>query len=187
MDAVVQSRKDRMGPHEESWNMEVHLVAMAARVAHMKILGIDLPLCAIKIFKTLWPEVECPLHIKDLCKWLNACDDRLDEWRESAARAGADTALMFILSWYEEIDFDALTTIRIGSKVLDDPEVKKRRQARAYAMAQYAPWQTFIPDPEEKVDEEGDDEEIDEEIIADEPPSNQPTSGASTSGTAGID
>lgn len=86
---------------------------------------------------------------------LNASDVRLIQWRESAGRARADTALAFTLSWYEDINFDALTAMRIGSKILDDPEVKKKHQERAYSMAQYAPVHEFIEDPMKPQDSEG--------------------------------
>jgi hypothetical protein len=163
--------------------MEDHMAAMTARVAHMKVLGVNLPMSAIWVFKILWPDTEPPKRIEELCAWLDSTDVRLDEWRESAGRARADMALQFILSWYEEIDFDALTSIRVGSKVLEDPEVKKKCQARAYHMAQYASVHTFIPDPEapqEFEDEEvhdgesNEDDIVDEEIDADMPPSKKP-------------
>lgn len=65
--AVLDARKDRMGPHEPYWTMEDHLVAIAARVDHMKVLSIDLPLTAIKVFRTLWPDITPPKKVKELC------------------------------------------------------------------------------------------------------------------------
>ena len=77
------------------------MVSMVARVAHMKVLGIDLPLSAIKVFKALWPGSAVPKSMESFCKWLNATEMCLSQWRESAGRAGADMAVQFIMSWYE--------------------------------------------------------------------------------------
>jgi hypothetical protein len=74
-------------------------------------------------------------------------DDWLDEWQEAAARAGADEALSFILSWYEGINLDTIKAMRSGSKWTTDPELIKKRQEMAYAIAQYAEIHKFIPDP----------------------------------------
>jgi hypothetical protein len=75
-----------------------------------------------------------PNKIDEMCALFDASDIRLVQWWESAGRARADKALDFTLSWYEDINFDALTTTMIGSKVLEDPEMKKKKQDRAYAM-----------------------------------------------------
>ncbi|KAM0890877.1 hypothetical protein ACQ4PT_026769 [Festuca glaucescens] len=135
--AVLESRKDRPVNEEPYWSMEDHMVSMAARVAHMKVLGIDLPLSAIKVFKALWPGTAVPKSVKGLCKWLNATEMRLSQWRESAGRAGADMALQFILSWYEEIDFESISTLQVGSHILEDPAIKLKRQSKAYELASY--------------------------------------------------
>ncbi|KAM0906964.1 hypothetical protein ACQ4PT_016440 [Festuca glaucescens] len=188
VNAAVEARKDKMGPHEEYWTLEDHMIAMAARVDHMKVLGIDLPLTAIKVFRTLWPDKTQLKKMKELCAWLNASDVWLIQWRESAGRAGAGTALAFTSSWYEDIEFDVLTTMRVNSKVLDDPEIKKKRQKRAYIMAQYAPVHQFIEDPlqpqdsegegdnEEYGDDEDSEEEYADELDAEEPPCKKPRS-----------
>ena len=158
------------------------MVSMSARVAHMKVLGIDLPLSAIKVFKALWPGTAVPKSVESLCKWLNATEMRLSQWRESAGRAGADMALQFLLSWYEEIDFESISTLRVGSHILEDPAIKLKRQAKAYELASYAPVHDFIPDPEDEESAEGEeegsegstedsDEEVDEELEAEAPPS----------------
>ncbi|KAM0883495.1 hypothetical protein ACQ4PT_031599 [Festuca glaucescens] len=186
--AVLESRKDRPANEEPYWSMEDHMVSMAARVAHMKVLGIDFPLSAIKVFKALWPGATVPKSVQGLCKWLNATEMRLSQWRESVGRAGADMALQFILSWYEEIDFNSISTLRVGSHILEDPAIKLKCQAKAYELASYAPVHNFIPDPEDdKEDEakegaegaeegsegstEDSDEEVDEELEAEAPPS----------------
>jgi hypothetical protein len=52
---------------------------------------------------------------------LMECGARLNEWRRSAARSGADTTLRFVCSWYEGLDLDALVTMRGGAPTNIDP------------------------------------------------------------------
>ena len=109
-----------------------------------------------------------------------ASEERLDDWRSSAARVGADEALMYVLSWYEGLDLDALKTLRDGSKWLTDPDYIRRRQEFAHSLIQYAPVHSFVPgervpQPEEisvegEGDEEDEEEAVDDEIEADTPP-----------------
>ena len=97
----------------------------------------------------------------------------MDDWRSSAARFGADDALMYVLSWYEGIDLDALKTLRDGSKWITDPDLIRRRQETAHSLIHYAPVHSFVegervPQVEEiPVDGEGEDKDedpVDEEI-----------------------
>ena len=95
----------------------------------------------------------------------------MDDWRSSAARAGADEALMYVLSWYEGIDLDALKTLCAGSKWTTDPDLIRRRQEMAYSLIHYALMHSFIdgkrvPQAEEIGD--GDEEEEEGEEPADE-------------------
>ena len=46
--------------------MEDHLVAMTERVDHMAILGSELPLAAIEVFRALWPEKPVPKKVSEL-------------------------------------------------------------------------------------------------------------------------
>ena len=66
------------------------------------------------------------------------CDTQLHLWRESSARAGADIALKFALSFYEGIDLALLTRMRTESKWCEDPEWIARRQAYANKLIQYS-------------------------------------------------
>ena len=129
---------------------------------------------AVHTFGALWPKVERPTRVEELAEYLLNSGDRLDEWRESAARAGADEALAFTLSWYEGINLDALQTMRTGSKWIEDPELIKQRQRRAYSFVQYADIHNFVEAPEDlgggEADGEEDDEEVDEEIEAETNP-----------------
>ena len=115
----------------------------------------------------------------------------MDDWRSSAARVGADEALMYVLSWYEGINLDMLKTVRDGSKWTTDPELIRRHQELAHSLIQYAPVHSFVagervPQAEEIADvDEGEDEDeepVDEEIEADTPP--ETATGAAAESTA---
>ena len=134
---------------------------------------------AIRVYNVLWPGCEAPVVVDELAKCLMASEERLDDWRSSAARVGADEALMYVLSWYEGLNLDALKTLRDGSKWLTDPDHIRRRQELAHSLIQYAPVHSFVPgervpQPEEipiegEGDEEDEEEFVDEEIEADTP------------------
>ena len=83
--------------------------------------------------------------------------------------------MIFVLSWYETINLDALQLMRAGSKWTTDPELVQRRRERVYSFIKYAPIHDFIDGPvysneEEEVSNDEDEEEVDEEIEADTPP-----------------
>ena len=68
----------------------------------------------------LWPGSEPNKSIADLAIRLQASEAKLREWRHSSARAGADEALAWVLSWYEEMDLDMRKTQREGSRWVED-------------------------------------------------------------------
>ena len=70
----------------------------------------------MRVFKALWPEDDTPNTMEEIADLLMDVEERLCEWRESAARAGADEALSFVLSWYEGIKLECLQSLRSGSK-----------------------------------------------------------------------
>ncbi|KAK1697750.1 hypothetical protein QYE76_014447 [Lolium multiflorum] len=146
--AIKEAQKGLTEPLEPIMTtMEDYIVAMDARVSHMKVLGVDVLQAALKAFDALYPTEPRPKELPELCGWLIAAEIQLSEWRCSAGQAGADQALKFVLSWYEELDLDALQTLRIGSTTLSDEEKIQKRQARAYEIAQYAAVHKFILDP----------------------------------------
>ena len=63
--------------------------------------------------------------------------DRLGEWRVSAARAGAEMALRFALSWHPDLQLDALMGQRAGSEQLLQ-EQAGRIASRASYIAEFA-------------------------------------------------
>jgi hypothetical protein len=53
-------------------------------------------------------------EVQALLKWIPLASNRVDVWKESAARAGAEQALEFVLSWYPGINLDQLENLREG-------------------------------------------------------------------------
>jgi hypothetical protein len=130
------------------WNAYDHLVELYSRITHMRVVDrhlSELPKAALKIFKRLWPGELVPDNLTLLSHKLQDVGRRLSEWRHSAARAGADAALRFACSWYEELDLDALHNMRGNAPTDTVPEKNDKRHDRAYRIAHYASTSDFIP------------------------------------------
>ncbi|KAM0839714.1 hypothetical protein ACQ4PT_060137 [Festuca glaucescens] len=109
LEAARLMREERRAAGEEGspyFSMEEHLAAMQARVAPITMMGHELRLAAEEIYRLLWPTEILPAELGRLVEWLNTAPDRIQDWKESSARAGADMALSFVLSWYEEVSLD---------------------------------------------------------------------------------
>ena len=139
-----RARKIQYGPISAEWDMDDHLVALKSRMSPLRAIGVDLLSTAIRVYRTLWPESQPAASVDELTKCLMACEERMDDWRSSAARVGADEALMYVLSWYEGINLDMLKTLCDGSKWITDPELVRRRQELAQSLIQYAPVHSFV-------------------------------------------
>ncbi|KAK1613914.1 hypothetical protein QYE76_019431 [Lolium multiflorum] len=144
----------------DHFSIEDHLVAMHARITPMTMLGHELRQAAEDLFQMLWPTETPPSELADLVKRLRDGPDRLLDWKDSAARAGADIALSFVLSWYEEVDLDQLETRRADVEGNLSEEAKARRLARASAIADFADKSVFITDPDAPEEVQGEDEEM---------------------------
>jgi hypothetical protein len=159
--AADKARGERRAAGEEGspyFSMEDHLAAMHTRITPITMLGYELWLVAEELYRLLWPTETLPGELTNLVKWLNTAPDRLLDWRESAARAGTDMALSFVLSWYEEVSLDRLETHRAGMENALSPEDKSHRLARACAIADFVNHANFVFDPnppEEDLEEEG--------------------------------
>jgi hypothetical protein len=55
-----------------------------------------------------------PDEIQALLKWIPLASNRVNVWKESAARASAEQALEFVLSWYPGVNLDQLENLREG-------------------------------------------------------------------------
>jgi hypothetical protein len=122
---------------------------------------VDLPDVAMQLFKVLWPGEAQPENLTLLSNRLKDAGKRFSDWRRSSARIGADAVLRVACSWYEELDLDALHSLRGDAPTDTDPAKTAKRQDRAYQIAQSVPTSTFIPPPADLADEPSDDEEED--------------------------
>ncbi|KAK1628358.1 hypothetical protein QYE76_002673 [Lolium multiflorum] len=161
------------------WTPHDHLVALNARVSHMRAIDrnlSDIPEVASQLYRTLWPGEVVPDTFSLISDRLKGAGRRIREWQCSAARAGADSVLRVACSWYPELDLDALIGVREGAETDLDPILAAKRQDRAYRIAEYAEMRTFIPPPhgvEDFLDEEGDEAEeepLDDAGASDAPP-----------------
>ena len=153
------------------WDAYDHLVALAARISHMRAVDrhlVELPERAMQIFKVLWPGEAVPANLTLLSDRLEGACQRFREWKCSAARAGADAALRIACSWYEDLDLDAFHSLRGDAPTDKDPVLTAKRQDRAYRIAEFVHTRTFIPPPPGVRDEISDDEEENVEDEEDE-------------------
>ncbi|KAK1630119.1 hypothetical protein QYE76_004434 [Lolium multiflorum] len=108
----------------EYFSMEDHLASMAARIEPVTKLGWELRKAAEEL-----------------------APDRFLDWKESATRAGADMALSFVLSWYNEVDLGQLEFRRAGVEDKLPADFKAARLARASTIADFVDKTLFVADP----------------------------------------
>jgi hypothetical protein len=78
-------------------------------------------------------------------------EGRLEEWRESARRVGADTALTLVLSWYENVNLDVLSGLCAEGKYVTNPKLVRQPQECAYLIAgDFAQVHDYYPNPFEE-------------------------------------
>jgi hypothetical protein len=95
-------------------------------------LGGALRRAIVSVFETLWPARAVPDEIQALLKWIPLAPNRVDVWKESAAQAGAEQALEFVLSWYPGVSLDQLENLREGGSAgLDKAKLRQRACAIA--------------------------------------------------------
>jgi hypothetical protein len=156
-----------------NWDMSEQLVALQARKSAMTSYTEDLFLGAQEAYSALWPGQRTPTDPVDLSNDLQLSKVRLREWRDSGARVGADEALTYFLSWYENADLETLRSVREGSIWTTDLEHIRHRQELAHSYVDNADTEAFVRDirePEKNEDDakdatdaEGSDSSQDEE------------------------
>ncbi|XP_071685000.1 uncharacterized protein [Lolium perenne] len=156
--AVGRAREDRrQATGEQSsdcFTMDDYLASIAARVEPVTKLGWELRKAAEELIRLLWPTETLPEDLSKLIAWLDRAPDRFLDWKESATRAGADMALSFVLSWYNEVSLDQLEFRRAGVEDKLPAENKTARLARACAIADFVDKSIFIADPNPPSDDE---------------------------------
>ena len=183
--AVGRAREDRrQATGEQSsdcFTMDDYLSSIAARVEPVTKLGWELRKAAEELIRLLWPTETLPEDLSNLIAWLDRAPDRFLDWKESATRAGADMALSFVLSWYNEVSLDQLEFRRADVEDKLPAEDKAARLARACAIADFVDKSIFIADPNPP----SDDEEEAEDEEADDVPEDDPAAGSADAPPAG--
>ncbi|KAK1611005.1 hypothetical protein QYE76_034678 [Lolium multiflorum] len=152
----------------EYFSMEDHLASMAARIEPVTKLGWELRKAAEELVPMLWPGEAAPQDISGLISSMERAPDRFLDWKESATRAGADMALSFVLSWYNEVDLGQLERAGVEDKL--PAELKAARLARASTIAGFVDKALFVADPNPPPsDEEYMDDEEAEDVPEDDP------------------
>ncbi|XP_071681435.1 uncharacterized protein [Lolium perenne] len=186
--AVGRAREDRrQATGEQSsdcFTMDDYLASIAARVEPVTKLGWELRKAAEELIRLLWPTETLPEDLSNLIAWLDRAPDRFLDWKESATRAGADMALSFVLSWYNEVSLDQLEFRRADVEDKLPAENKTARLARACAIADFVDKSIIIADPNPPSDDEEEEAE-DEEV--DDVPEDDPAAGSAYAPPAGPD
>ena len=175
-----EARRQATGePSGAYFSMDDHLAGMAARVGPITKLGWELRKAAEELIRLLWPTETLPQDLSNLISWLERAPDRFLDWKESAARAGADMALSFVLSWYNEVSLDQLEYRRADVEDKLPAENKPARLARACAIADFVDKAIFVADPNPPSD--------DEEEEAEDVPEDDPAAGSTDAPPTGPD
>jgi hypothetical protein len=64
------------------------MVSVKGRLHPVAGLGGDLRQAVVSVLKALWPGRAVPDDVQTLLKWIPLASNRIDVWKESAARAG---------------------------------------------------------------------------------------------------
>jgi hypothetical protein len=108
------------------------MASVTGRLYPVAGLGGDLRQAVVSIFKALLPGRAVPDKVQTLLKWIPLVSNRVDVWKESAARAGAVQALEFVLPWYPCVSLDQLEHLREGGSAgLDGAKLRQRACAIA--------------------------------------------------------
>ena len=134
--------------------MDDHLIALGARVAPLAADFQSLMAAGLKACGPLYPDGPDVSSQEELEKMLKGTKERLQVWRSSSARAGADAALAFLMSWHQDIELEKIETLRKGAPWTTEPALIAKRQTAANYMAQYANTAVLDLDAEVYQDEE---------------------------------
>jgi len=121
--AVEKSREARRADGEEiaedaRWGPADYLEAAKARLPTLKGALFVFKAGIGKLNRLLWPssgQPEMRESTEAISAMLRAAPRRVDHLLDSAVRAGAQTALMLVRSWYPGLDLSVLTGMRVGS------------------------------------------------------------------------
>ncbi|KAK1611637.1 hypothetical protein QYE76_035310 [Lolium multiflorum] len=145
--AIKRVEEHRVGQAQANlgvpWTPYDHLVALNARVSHMRAIDrnlSDIPDVATQLFRLVaWRSGAKYLHLDRL----KGAGRGSANGKLRCSRCGTRTRVA--CSWYPELNLDALSGVREGAETDLDPILTAKRQDRAYHIAEYADMRTFIP------------------------------------------
>ena len=105
----------------DEWDIEDHVTALSARVAPLKKDFEEVMTACVKTCRALYPKHTDARSTRQLVGMLNESKERLQLWRSSSTRAGADAALLLIMSWHEDIKLAQIQSLREGGIWNTDP------------------------------------------------------------------
>ena len=132
---IAQKKHETFDPR---WSMEDWLHSLRARTSMLRRRGETLRGLMETTFAALWPDEPFPETLEAFSEKIDAAEDRLSDWRESAARVAADETLSWVVSIYESINLDKLVGCRVKSKWITDPELAEKRTRKAYEIVSRA-------------------------------------------------
>ena len=121
---------------DPQWAIEDWLHSVRTRISAIRRRGEQTCDLVEDCCKALWPDEPVPEDLSALMEKVEEFQDRLIEWRESAARVGADEALCWILSCYETLDLDKVPGVRVQSKWITDPKLVEKRERKAQLISE---------------------------------------------------
>ena len=93
----VRTRRALETRIDTEWELDDFLVALKARMGPIKRIGCDVMNSAIRLCRILWPKEPTPTTARTLAEKMMDAEDRLTEWRQSAARVDADEACVIFV------------------------------------------------------------------------------------------
>lgn len=122
---------------QAAWTFPEIMRAAETRLRVLSTQMTRLTEAGVGMTAALWPGSVAPGSLTRLARWLEAGPARLHAWRLSAARAGADLALRFVMSWYPDLALDRLVAQRAGAEPQLEAEAG-RIAARASYLAAFS-------------------------------------------------
>ena len=88
--------------------LESHLDDAVDYLAQLKV-------AMTRVDAELWPQAELSQSLESLMTRLNEIPDRVQEWKKSSARCGADIALSLVRVHYKEAKEEKLAALKVAN------------------------------------------------------------------------
>ena len=92
--------------------LESHVASVTSYLTRLKVV-------VSRIDSSLWPRATLQNDLESLMTRLNEIPGRVQEWKKSSARCGADMALSLVRVHCKEAREDKLVAIKVAEGVLD--------------------------------------------------------------------